>query len=263
MIYWLQTHIHYIKYFPQIFFASILIFLLIGWLYGRYRLRHSPSVIIRDSLVTAIFGLSALVLGFTFSNAADNFNQRLNIIRDQANALSQVNQSAQYLDSSDRVIVQNRLKEILSKRLAVYENVKTLDELNANLDALNSQLSILNKEVTNAIPRASVENREAANQILRPQLTTLVNSFQIGILRALQHPPEVITAFLFVVLSISSLLSGYFMAIQKDSDWFLTTIYLGLIGFALYVIFALDYPNEILNFNNFNGDLIRLQKSLP
>jgi hypothetical protein len=262
MSYWLVNHIDYIQYFPLIYFVSILIFLLIGWLYGRYRLHHFASVIIRDSLVTAIFGLSALVLGFTFSNAADNANQRINLIHNQASSLRQVHQSIEYLNTSDRVIVQKRLGEILSKRLSVYNNVKTLEELNANLDALNDQLAILNKEVTDAIPRTSVENREAAIQILRPQLATLVNNFQIGIQNALHHPPEVIEAFLFVVLGITALLSGYSMAVKKEDDWFLTIIYLGLMGFALYVIFALDYPNEILNFNNFNGDLIRMQKIL-
>lgn len=263
MGYWLETHIDYIQYLPQIYFVSLLIFLAIGWLYGNHRIRHSSTVIVRDSLVTAIFGLSALVLGFTFSNSAENHHQRINLIHDQASSIRQVNRSAQYLDPNDRVIVQKTLKEIVNKRLAVYDNVKTINQLNANLDALTEQLEILNKEVTDAIPRAPVENREAANQILRPQLSALVNTFQIGIQNALHHPPEVIEAFLFVVLCISALLSGYSMAVQKQDDWFLTIIYLGLVGFALYVIFALDYPNEILNFNNFNGDLIRLQKILP
>lgn len=225
-------------------------------------MHHTASLIVRDSLVNAIFGLSALVLGFTFSNSIEHYDQRINIIRDQANVLSQVNQSIEYLNSDDRTIAQNRLKEILNTRLSIYQNLKSIDEVETNLEVLNDQLAKLNKEIIDAIPRTRVEDREAANQILRPQLASLQTTFQIGIQNAKHHPPVVIEAYLFVVLAVTALLSGYSMAAKREEDWFLTSIYLGLMGLSLYVIFALEYPNQIFNFNIFNGDLIRLQQKL-
>jgi len=50
------------------------------------------------------------------------------------------------------------------------------------------------------------------------------------------------------------------MAIQKEEDWFLTILYLAVMGFALYVIFALEYPNHIFEYEMFNADLLRTQK---
>jgi hypothetical protein len=52
------------------------------------------------------------------------------------------------------------------------------------------------------------------------------------------------------------------MAVKNEEDWFLTAIYLGLMGFALYVIFALEFPNQLFPYDAFNADLLRAQKLL-
>ena len=262
MHYWIENHLNLIQFSPYIFIASIIIFLLIGWLYGRYRLRNSRDIIVRDSLATAIFGLSALVLGFTFSGANDHFDQRSALLRQQASVISQVYQSSKYLNTSDRVKTQNTLKQILASRLAVYGHVKTIDDLNTNLTLLTQQLNSLNEEVTLSISRAPADTRVLADNILRSQLAQLINVFQAGILNAKRHPPAIIERFLFVLLSVGSLLSGYAMAVQKEEDWFLTALYLGLMGFALYVIFALEFPNQLFNFDGLNADFLRLQQEL-
>ena len=119
-----ENHLDFVQYAPLIFFASILSFLLIGWLYGRYRTRTTEHVIVRDLLATAIFGLSALVLGFTFSNATDHYEKRMSLIRDQAYTLKQVYQSSHYLSPTDRIMVQNTLKKILGLRISKYKNIK-------------------------------------------------------------------------------------------------------------------------------------------
>ena len=101
MHYFMVNHLNVVKYAPYIFLVSNLIFLGIGWLFGKYRLRTSDKVIVRDSLAAAIFGLSALVLGFTFSSANDHFDKRISLIRAQADAIIQVYQSSKYLSTAD------------------------------------------------------------------------------------------------------------------------------------------------------------------
>jgi hypothetical protein len=261
MHYFLGSHLNLVEFAPLIFFASILIFLAIGWLYGRYRVSHTDSVVVRDSLATAIFGLSALVFGFAFSNATEHFDTRMSLIRDQANTIKQVYQSSDYLNSQDRILVQNTLKNILALRIATYDHVKTFDDLDSNLDALSKSLNNLNEEVNNAVSRAPVSTKDLANTILRPQLTHLLDIFQAGILNAKHHPPAIIERFLFVLLSIGALLSGYSMAAKKEEDWFLTLLYLGVLGFSLYVIFSLEFPHQLQDSNYINADFLRLQKT--
>jgi hypothetical protein len=111
-----------------------------------------------------------------------------------------------------------------------------------------------------SIPRAPIGNRELAEKILRPQNDRLMEVLRDGMLNARHHPPPILERFLFALLSIGALLSGYAMAVKNEEDWFLTALYLGLMGFALYVIFALEFPNQLFPYESFNADLLRTQK---
>lgn len=253
------NHLNIVKYAPLIFFISILTFLIIGWLFGKYRLRSSDKVIVRDSLAAAIFGLSALVLGFTFSGANDHFDKRISLIHAQADAISQVYQSSKYLGPKDQIEVHNSLKVILADRLALYKEVNTFDDLNENIARLGNKLNEFNELMMLSIPRAPIGNRGLADKILRPQADNLTVVLRDGMLNARHHPPVILERFLFALLSIGALLSGYAMAVKNEEDWFLTFIYLGLMGFALYVIFALEFPNELFPYDSFNADLLRAQ----
>ena len=237
-----------------------MIFLGLGWFYGKYRLRTSEKVVVRDSLATAIFGLSALVLGFTFSSSNDHFDTRVSLIRAQADAIYQVYQSSKYLSPADQIATQNSLKEILRDRLSLYEDVNSFKSLNENLERLSTQLNKLNELVIVGITRAPVSTKELADKVLRSQQDQLMDTFKAGILNAKHHPPAILERFLFTLLSIGALLSGYAMAVQKEEDWFLTTIYLGLMGLALYVIFALEFPNQLFEYQSINAELLRTQK---
>ena len=262
MNYFIESHLNVVRFAPYIFLVSILIFLGIGWLFGKYRLRTSDKVIIRDSLVAAIFGLSALVLGFTFSSANEHFDTRISLIRSQADAIAQVYQSSKYLSPADQIAVQNSLKELVSDRLALYQDVNSFSILNANVDRLGNKLNQFNELMMLSIPRAPNANKELADKILRPKTDHLIEVFRISMLNTGHHPPAILERFLFVLLTIGALLSGYAMAVKNEEDWFLTVIYLGLMGFALYVIFALEFPNEIFPYETFNTDLLRTQKLL-
>ena len=254
------NHLTIIKYAPLIFFVSILTFLLIGWLFGKFRLRTSNQVIVRDSLATAIFGLSALVLGFTFSGANDHFDKRISLMRAQADAITQIYQSSKYLGLKDQIEVRNSLKEILEDRLELYKEANTFVALNVNIARLDNKLNAFNELMMLSIPRAPIGNKELAEKILRPQNDRLMEVLRDGMLNARHHPPPILERFLFALLSIGALLSGYAMAVKNEEDWFLTALYLGLMGFALYVIFALEFPNQLFPYESFNADLLRTQK---
>ena len=259
MHYFMENHLNVVKYAPYIFLVSILIFLGIGWLIGKYRLRTSEKVIVRDSLAAAIFGLSALVLGFTFSGANDHFDKRISLIRAQADAIAQVYQSSKYLSTADQITVRNSLKEILADRLSIYQDVHTFLVLNANVARLGNKLNDFNELMMLSIPRAPINNKELTDKILRPQTDHLMEVMRDGMLNARHHPPAILERFLFTLLTIGALLSGYAMAVKNEEDWFLTFIYLALMGFALYVIFALEFPNELFPYEAFNTDLLRTQ----
>ena len=260
MQYFLENHLYIVNYAFLIFFVTIVTFLIMGLLYGRYRVSHSEKLVAGDSLARPIYGLTALVLAFSFSSANDHFDKRMSLIRDQAHVLKQVYKSSYYLSSTDQLIVQNTLKQILVQRITKYE-IKSLSDLSKNNDALEDSLNNLNEEINKAIARAPASTKDLADSVLRPQLTHLINAFQEGTINEKRHPPQIIDRFLFSLLSIGAFISGYVMAAKKEEEWFVTSLYLGLMGLALYVIFASEYPHFINSPELLNTDFLQLQKA--
>jgi len=257
--YLVLNHLSFIKYLPLIFFLAIVLFLIIGWLHGRYRLKHNTNVVIRDSLAASIFGLSALVLGFTFSSANDHFNRRINVVRAEAYSIERVYQSTKYLLPQDQIAAKKALDQLVQIRLNTFIDVKTEQDLDKHLSTLRDQVNVVNETILSAITRAPAATQNFANKILGVQLGDMIQAFTDGNLAAKDHPPAIIERCLLVLLCVGSLLSGYTMAIHKEEDWFLTSIYVGLMGFALFVIFTLEFPNQLFSYDAVNTELLRIQ----
>jgi hypothetical protein len=256
----ISHHVWLVKYVPLIFLLAITGFLLIGWCFGKYRVKKSESVTVRDSLVTAIFGLSALVLGFTFSSACQHFNDRMAGARMQALLLENTYDFCSYLNLGDQVTARKHLLGILQSRLGFYQNIKNLDQFDDRISDFRSQLNGFNEMMAQAISRAPSENKVFAENFLGAQSVQLSDAFKAEILNAKNHPPAIIEGFLLVLLTTGALLSGYAMAIKKEDDWFLAGIYLALIGFTLVVIFSLEIPYQLMDHNIMNCDLLRVEK---
>jgi len=245
---------------PLIFVISILLFIGIGWVFGEYRLKkQNGAVPIRDSLVTAIFSLSALVLGFAFSTATSNYYSRIDTNRAQASAIKEVYVSVKYLNPVDQQDLKRTLKELLAFRLEALHNTITPVQLNRNGEQVISLVRKINEDTIAASQRVALENRPLIDQILNPALINLTTVFNKGVLKMKSHPPELLMQFLFILLSIGGLLIGSTMAIKKEHDWFLAILYVALIGVCLYVILSFEYPQLLMSHQQIDDDLFHLK----
>ena len=57
------------------------------------------------------------------------------------------------------------------------------------------------------------------------------------------HPPRLIMQSLAILIAIVSFLSGYSMAIKKEHDWVLASLFALIMMGTIYVILHLEYPN--------------------
>ena len=253
-------HIGLNRLSPLIFVFSILLFIGIGWAFGEYRVRKQDgAVLIRDSLATAIFALSALVLGFAFSTATSNYYGRIDANRAQASAIKEVYMSLKYLTVTDQLDIKKTLKELLDFRVDLVHRTITYEQLNINTEQLLALIRKINEDTVMASQRAAPENRPLVDQILNPAITNLATVFNKGTLKMKSHPPELLMQFLFILLSIGGLLIGYTMAIKKEYDWFLAILYVALIGVCLYVILSFEYPHILMSHQQVDDDLLRLK----
>jgi hypothetical protein len=256
----ITNHVGWVKFIPLFFLLLITSSLLLGWFFGKYRVKKTQSVTLRDSLVTAIFSLSALVLAFTFSSANEHFNNRSIGIRTQALLLENTYESCSYLNLEDKTVAQRLLRDLLQQRLDLYKDIKNLNQFDNRISDWRRKLNQFNEFITMSIPRASSQNKDCADKILGTLSGQMSDAFKAEMLNVKNHPPAIIEGFLLILLMTGALLSGYAMAVKREDDWFLAMIYLALIGFTLVVIFSLEIPYQLMNQEVMNHELLEVQR---
>ena len=259
-----DINIQLIEFVPALFAISITLFLGIGWLFGRYRIKKSgdSGMVVGDSLATAIFGLSALVLGFTFSNAANHYETRVEGIRSQANAIKEVYVSTQYLNPSDQASIRESLSKLLTDRLEAYSNLKSMNDVEIATEKVAILVRQINVDIAKAVSNAPSETKALLFETITLQTRNLVSTFNVGAIKVKTHPPPLMMRFLYGLMCVASLLIGYTVAAKGENDWFLAAIYLLMMGLGFYVILSLEYPNLLMPFEQFNEDLLLLKNAL-
>jgi hypothetical protein len=201
-----ESNLHIAQYVPFGLIIAIIIFTAIGWSVGLYRLKKygESGAVIRDSLAAAIFGLSALVLGFTFSGSASRYVDRMDAIRVQAQTLQEVYSSLKYLNKNDQVVVKKSLDDLLDVRLTAYKNLKAMSDIDAGGAKIMAATRKIQENVTQAALNAPPENKAFAAALLTPQISNLATIYSAGIIDTKSHPPALLLKFLFALLCIGA-----------------------------------------------------------
>lgn len=240
--------------------VSVLLLMSAGWFLGTFNKKNrAKSVVLQDGLIGAIFGLSALALGFTFASATSGFAARMEGNRTEASSIKALYNSAKYLESADQEHLEKSLRQLLDLRVNGYVNISRIDEVDSITDKINSSIIKINEDTAIAAQKkTTTTNQLMVNQILKPQLATLTSVFTTGTIKVTRHPPKLVMTFLFILLMIGSVLTGYTMAVKNETNWTVSILYALLISFTFYVILSLEYPNLFMSSQEFNRDLLNV-----
>ena len=193
----METTFQLIRLAPVLFIFSITVAMGIGWLIGAYRINKAgeTGVVVRDFLVGAIFGLSALVLGFTFSNASNHHVDFLKGMRSQASAIKELHTSTKYLQPQDQSAIKKSLAELLDFRLTAYQNIRTRPDLDVVLNDMATQVRQINEDMTKAVVKAPLENQPVIANFVISQMRTLAENFSSSGTHARSHPAVALLSF--------------------------------------------------------------------
>ena len=255
----------YLGYGPYIAIALISFALFLGWTVGNLSIKKNWnfSTYINESYQGAIFGLVALVVGFTFSNAIDHYDARKENVRHAVTSISNATHYSDYLLPDDRDELRRRITEYLNMRLSLHENIENLNDLDDKATSITNfgrQVLILTLD---AIERNSGKNKAMTDELLKPQVISMLENYEKGRLLLLNRPNLLIYLMLFTFLGVTGLIGGYEMAIKQKRDLFFTFFYALVITATLYVIFSMEFPaSNKLEQLRFNKELLQLKDNL-
>jgi len=210
----------------------------------------------------AVFALIGLLLAFTISGALQRFDDRRQLVIQEANAASTAHDRLALFEVDLARNLQTKLKDYLQARIDLYRmphdyslwkrtEFFSVEQQDKILDLKNR----LWDAAVAACPQAGF--RPSCPQSL-PSLTSLFEVARMRVGASEKHPPHIIYVMLFGLGLGGSLLAGFGMAAAKSRSWIHMLIFASTLTVTLYVLTDMEYPRlgliRIENFDHFLVD---------
>ena len=222
-------------------FICILAFVEIGRRIGmRRRLEETDRE--RVGLVTvetAIYGLLALIIAFTFSGAASRFDLRRAQTIQEANVIGTAYLRLDLLPVAAQAALREKFRRYTEARIAVYHVLPDITESNVHA----ARATALQNEIWAGAVDALRNAQPQASLLVLPALNDMIDITTTRGVTSRTHTPPIILGALIVLTLLCSLLVGYALAGGKRFS-----LLLHMVGFAvmmtvtIYVILDLDHP---------------------
>lgn len=228
--------------FVGLFFAT-LVAILLGRFIGHHSHKRSQGTktVTDDTLISAILGLMALVVAFTFSGAAGRLDQRERLISAETSAVSSAYAAMRYINEADRPPLDQLFRQFMQQREVLYDNVLDFDGFLQRQRDIDTTISQLQDGAYAAALRVAPEGRAYAAEFVK--LVNAMGSAYTGQVQAMWfHPPRIIWMTLILLVLIGSFLAGYKMGVNQRREGLLSLMFAILIASAIYLILCLEFP---------------------
>jgi hypothetical protein len=223
-------------------FLGMLVCSEIGRRIGAARLAREPERRGRDggAAEAGVFGLLGLLIAFTFSGAASRFEDRRQLIAEEANAIGTAYLRVDLLPGDAQPAIRDLFRQYTSLRATVYRNTGDLEAVVARL----ADGAVLQQEIWATASAASrlTEAPPQAMMLLLPAVNEMIDITTTRATATETHPPLVIFSLLGGLCLIGALLVGHGTAPGKGRSWFHPVIFAAILSLTVYVIVDLEYP---------------------
>lgn len=190
----------------------------------------------------AVFGLLGLLIAFTFSGAASRFEERRQLITEEANLIGTAWLQIDLLPAADQPAMRELFRRYTDLRIATYQQLPNESSTEARLaDAQMLQVDIWRRAV---IGVRSPEAAPGAAQILLPSLNAMIDILTTRSTATRNHPPLAVYLLLGVLCAVGSMLFGYSIGPSRDSNWLHRLAFAGIMALSIYVILDLEFPRR-------------------
>jgi hypothetical protein len=255
------------------FFVGSLSLLRLGQQLGsRHRKRNGADAAAGLATVEgAIFGLMGLLLAFTISGALQRFDDRRQLVIQEATAGTTAYDRLTLFGGDDARRLQGILKEYAQARVDLYRmphDFLLLQRAEEFSDQQEGKLLTLKSQLWEAAVAACPQpNYRPACALSLPALNSLFEVARLRAGAAEKHPPQIIFFMLFGLGLGCSLLAGFGMAASTGRSWIHMVTFAGTLAVALYIVTDMEYPRlgliRIESFDHFLADAYEQMRPVP
>ena len=244
-------------------FAGMLALLEFGRRIGMHRLAIDPdgAQAGTGAVDGAVFALLGLLVAFTFSGAATRFDERRNLIVQEANDIGTAWLRVDLLPANAQPAMRDLFRRYLDARLDVYRKMPDLGAAQAELNRSNK----LQGEIwRHAVAAGRMDGAApSAPMLLLPALNQMFDITTTRTMATRMHPPVAIFAMLFALALAGALLAGYGMAGSKSRNWIHMVGFAAVMAGAVNLIVDLEYPRlGVIRVDSFDQVLVDLRQTM-
>jgi hypothetical protein len=249
---------------PPTLLLVMLILVEVGWQAGRIAFAQTEDKKIPNdkTLISAIFGLLALLVAFMFSGAANRFDERRQLIVEEVRAIDSAHMALKLLPKEQQPVIRQLFLSYVDHRIALYQNMRDQDGFEKRLNEQTEVGKQLWQASLQVVRETNGSEQSLAAQIL-PAMARMIDAVETARLALKFHPPHIMWESLMLLALIGSFLSGYNSGIQQKRDWLGIIVFAVLLAGAVYIILNMEYPRlGSVNLNGFDQELIILRKTM-
>jgi len=247
------------------FFVASLVLLNFGRHLGLRYLHQQKGAGGMAGLTTvegAVFALIGLLLAFTISGALQRFDDRRQLVIQEANAVSTAYDRLGLLEGEVARNIQMKFKDYVRARIELYRlphDFSLWHQTELFSPEQQDKILDLKAKVWNAAVAACPQDgfRPACAQAL----PAIANAFEVARMRigaSEKHPPQIVYVMLFGLALGGSLLAGFGMAAATARSWIHMVIFAATLTVTLYAVTDMEYPRlgliRIESFDHFLVD---------
>ena len=218
--------------------AVILLASEIGrWLGARTEDRDSSNV---STLESAVFGLLALMLGFTFAMALSRFEARRDAVLNEANAIGTTALRARLLPEPERKEVLQLLKQYVKIRLEITQRPVSRTELMTAISQSNALQESLWQQ---AATLAAKNNGMVPTGLFIQTLNDMIDNQGKRLAALRNRVPNIVLLALFGIAVVGSGFAGYANGLEPRRTQVPVYITAVLVSGVILLILDLDRPS--------------------
>lgn len=218
--------------------AAILLVSEIGWQLGTRT--KTPAGSNFSTLESAMLGLLALMLAFTFSMALTRFEARRDAVVNEANAIGTTALRARLLPEPQRTETLKLLREYVQIRLEIVRGNSSLVELARAVDRSNALQESLWQQ---AKATAAKDKGAVPTGLFIQSLNEMIDN-QAKRLSALRNRiPNSVLLTLFAIAAVAGGFAGYASALDPQRNRMPVYVMGILVSAVIYLIIDLDRPS--------------------
>jgi hypothetical protein len=211
------------------------------------------------TLEGGVLGLMGLLLAFSFSGAADRFNQRRDLVVEEANELGTTWLRLDLVPPALQPAIKDSFRSYVDARIETY---RAIPDYAASMAAL-ARANALQPVIWRMAVDATRDGWPPAATVLLPSLNSTFDIVTTRTWATQMHPPLILYGLLFLLVLLGALLAGYAMSRGGRRRWSHTFVFVMMVTITIWIVLDLEFPRlGFIRVDDFDQAIVDVRASM-